>query len=85
MRIAIFIVVGCFDNGNVGKQQVAWKKYGAQYWLKELQESIVRCTGRRDITEILLKTPLNFTQFINQSSIYQWRYWCLMSHNGTVA
>ena len=51
--------VYCFDNGYVGKQPVAWKEYSAQYWFKELQESIDRCTGRRDIAEILLKTALN--------------------------
>ena len=25
----------CFDNGYVGKQPVAWKKYCAEYWLKK--------------------------------------------------
>ena len=43
--------VQCLDNGYVRKQPVAWKEYGAEYWLKEFQESIYRC----DITEILLK------------------------------
>ena len=57
--------VRCFDNGYVGKQSVAWKEYGAGYWLKELQETMDRCTGRRDITEILLKTALNNIQSIN--------------------
>ena len=47
--------VRCFDNAYVGKQPVAWKEYCAEYWLKELQESMDRCTGRLDITEILLK------------------------------
>ena len=54
-----------FDNGYVGKQPVAWKEYWAEYWLKELQESIDRCTGRRDITEILLKSALNTIQSIS--------------------
>ena len=36
------------------------------YWLKELQEGMDRCTGRRNITEILLKTALNTIQSINQ-------------------
>ena len=56
-----FTAVHCFDNGNVGKQPVAWKEYCAEHRLKELQESMDRCTGRRDIlvTEILLRTPLN--------------------------
>ena len=51
--------VRCFDNGHVGKQPVAWKEYCAECWLKEFQESMDRCTGRRDIPEILLKTALN--------------------------
>ena len=59
--------VHCFTNGYVGKQPVDWKEYCAEYWLKELQESMDRCTGRRDITEILLKTALNTIQSINQS------------------
>ena len=33
--------VGCFDNGSVGKQPVAWKEYCVEYWLKELWESMV--------------------------------------------
>ena len=40
------------DNGFVEKKPVAWKEYCAGYWFKELQESMDRCTGRRDITEI---------------------------------
>ena len=54
----------CFDNGYVGKHPMAWKEYCAEYCFKELQESMVRCTGCRDITEILLKTPLNTVQSI---------------------
>ena len=55
--------VHCFDNDYVGKQTVAWTEYCAEYWLKELQESMDRCTGRRDITEILLNTALNTVQY----------------------
>ena len=51
------------------KQPVAWKEHCAEYWLKELQESMDRCTCRRDITEILLKMALNTVQSINQSKI----------------
>ena len=54
--------VSCFDIGYVGKQQVAWKEYCAKCWLKELQESMDRCTDCRDITEILLKTVFNTIQ-----------------------
>ena len=41
-------------SATVGKQPVAWKEYCAEYCLNELQESMDRCAGRRDITEILL-------------------------------
>ena len=58
--------VRCFDNGYVGKQPIAWKEYCAEYWLKELQESMDRCTGHHDITEILLNTVFNTIQSINQ-------------------
>ena len=37
---------------------MAWEEYCAEYRSKELQESMYRCTGRRDITEIMLKTAL---------------------------
>ena len=50
--------VHCFDNGYVGKKQVAWEEYCAEYWLKELEESMDRCTGHHDITEIQLKMTL---------------------------
>ena len=61
--------VRCFDNGYVGKQPVSWKENSAEYWLKELQESIDSCTGFRDLTEILLKTTLNSIQSINSHTI----------------
>ena len=61
-----FAAVRCFDNGFMGKQPVAWKEYCAEHWLKELQGSMDRCTGLRDITEILLKTALNTIQSTNQ-------------------
>ena len=35
--------------------KVAWKEYCVEYWLKELQESMDRCTGHPNIIEILLK------------------------------
>ena len=62
------IAVRCFDNDYVGKQPVAWKEYCAEYWLKDLHESMGRCTGRRDIMKYCWKlryTPYN--QSINQS------------------
>ena len=59
--------VRCFDNGYLGKQPVAWKEYWAEYWIRELRESMNRCTGRIDITKLLLKTALNTIQSINQN------------------
>ena len=58
--------VHCFDSGYVVNQPVAWKEYYAEYWFKEVQESMDRCTGRRDMTEILLKTSLKH-HLIDQS------------------
>ena len=57
--------VRCFDNGYVGKQPVAWKEYCAEYWLKELQESMDSCNSLYDVTEITLKTVLNIIESIN--------------------
>ena len=58
--------VRCFDNGYAGKQSVAWKEYFAEHWLLELEESMDRYTGHRDITDILLKKGLK-RHTINQS------------------
>ena len=58
------IAVHFFDDGNVGKQPVARKEYCAKNQLKELQESMARCTGHRDITEMTFKTALNIIQSI---------------------
>ena len=63
--------VRCLDSGYAGKEPVAWKEYCAEYWLKELQESMDRCTSRRDLTEILLKTALKTKQSINQANVSQ--------------
>ena len=49
----------------MGKQPVALKEYCSEYWLKELRECMDRCTDRRDITEILLKTGFITIQSIN--------------------
>ena len=57
--------VHCYDSGYAGKQPVAWKEYCAEYRLKELKESMDRCTCHHDITEILLKMALNSMQSIN--------------------
>ena len=65
--IVIAMAVHCFDNGYVGKQPVAWKEYCVEYRLKQLKESMDRCTGHCDVTKILLKTVLNIIKSINQS------------------
>ena len=61
----ILTAVRCFDNGYVGRQPVAWKENCAEHCLKELQESMDRCTGHHNITEVLLKMALNTIQSIN--------------------
>ena len=43
-----------------------WLGKNIEYWLKELQESMDRCTGHCYISEILLKTALNTIQAVNQ-------------------
>ena len=45
---------------------MAWKEYCAEYWLKELQDSMDRCTDHRNIIEILLKNYVKH-HTINQS------------------
>ena len=79
--LVMFVVCKCFQFGHipkfvlqqdsflshrcVGKQPVFCKEYFAEHWLKELQESMDKCTGHHDITEKLLKTALNTIQSIN--------------------
>ena len=46
--------------------QWLWEEYCAEYWLKELLESMDGCTGCQDITKILFKMSLNTIQSINQ-------------------
>ena len=55
----------CFDHGYVGKQPVTWK---------ELQESMDRCTGRGEITEILLETALNTIQSVSPLTMLLWSF-----------
>ena len=43
---------------------MAWK-HGISCGVLELQGGMDRCTGRRDITEILMKTALNTIKSIN--------------------
>ena len=59
--------VHCFDNRYVRKQPVAWKEYCVNYWLKELLESMDRCTGRCDIT---VENGIKTNQSINLTSPY---------------
>ena len=56
----------CLSDNSMGKQLVAWKEYYSDYWLKELQESMDMCTGRRSIIELTLKRcETSFKQSIN--------------------
>ena len=66
--ILMFLAVRCFDNGYVGKQPVAWKEYCVECWLKELRESMDRCTDHYDITEILVKNGVKH-HTINRSDV----------------
>ena len=51
-------VFHCFDGGHF-KKRSQWlgkkKRHFAEYWLKELQESMDMCTGHRDTTKTRLK------------------------------
>ena len=60
--------VRCFDNG-CGEAASGLERTLCRVLVKELLESMDRCSGLRDITEILLKTALNTIQLINQTSI----------------
>ena len=67
-RIRSSLTAVCrFYNGYVGEQPVPWKEYCAEYWLKELRESMDGCTvcSNTHTTEILLKIALNNNQSIN--------------------
>ena len=48
---------------------MALKELCAEHWLKELKESMDRCTCHYDITEILLKTALKTKQ--STQTLYQ--------------
>ena len=63
--------VHCFDDGNVGKQPVVWEEYCAEYRLKELGESMDRCTNgnRRDVTFFFF-----FLNDVKQLTINQSKY-----------
>ena len=55
---------------NVIWESSQWLGKNVVCQLKKFQVSIDRCTGRRDITEILLKTALNTVQSINLIYLY---------------
>ena len=57
--------VCCFNDGYVGKQPVAWKEYCVECWLKELQESLDRCNGCSNISEMLLKNGVKHHSIIS--------------------
>ena len=60
-----------------GSSQWLGKNIVPSHWLKELQQNMGWCTGRRDITEILLKTALNTIQSIS----YFFRFFLTLSQN----
>ena len=55
----------------VGKQPVAWEDCCVEYWCEKTRKCMSRWTGRRDITEKLLKTTLNPNQSINNEAIWK--------------
>ena len=59
----------CFENDYAGKRPVVWKEHCAEYWSKNLWKSMQRCRGRRDSTEIMLKTALLNTKSIRNIDI----------------
>ena len=73
--LILLTAVHCFEYGYVGKQPLAWKECCAEYWLKEIQESMDWCTGHLDITGILLKMVLNNIESINRSNVLH--FWLL--------
>ena len=62
--------VNCFNNSFVGKQPVAWKEYCLEDWLKELKESMGRCTGCHDINEEMLKMALTLSLLISTQELF---------------
>ena len=53
------------------KQPVAWEDCCVEYWCEETRKHMSRWTGRRDMTEKMLKTALNPNQSINESHLLQ--------------
>ena len=66
---------------------VAWKVCCVVYWCGKTRKRMRRWTGRRDMTEQLLKTALNPNESINQSSIcwvsyqYFWSIYTVISES----
>ena len=56
LRTGVTGLIPSSANAYMGNQPVSWKEYA---WLKEFQESMDMYTGRQNISEILLKMPLN--------------------------
>ena len=56
---------------------MAWKKYGAEYRLKDCQEKKDRCIGCRNITETMLQIRVSTIQSINQP--FNWNLLPLVS------
>ena len=56
----------------VEKEPVAWKGCCVVYWCGKSKKRMSRWTGRRDMTEKLLKTALNPNQSINHIMTSDW-------------
>ena len=54
--------VHCFDNGYYGKAACGFEKILYGILVKRTPVSVDRCTGHRDIAEIMLKMALNTIQ-----------------------
>ena len=65
------------NNGYLGKQPVAWKKYSVEYWSKDLQENRDGCSCCCDITETQLKKALTSMQLINQAINQSYGVYCI--------
>ena len=65
LQSSVGMLIQSFDNGHVGKQPVARKEYCTEFWSEDFQESMGRCTGCYDVSEIMFKTALNTIQQIS--------------------
>ena len=53
------------------------EEYCAEHWLKEVKESMNRCTGHHNITEILLKMVFNTIYCADDNLLLYSGFFCL--------